>query len=338
MKRAKVIRLTVVVMAAVVALIPPLAADAQLTARPVKIGMLCAGTCPFGAGAIGRPQPLVDALQRIDLVEGRSLVWDIGGVMASEDRIDVEASKLVSRRPDLILVWPGNVAAARAAKAATQTIPIVLMAVPDVLEHELVTSLRRPGGNITGTSVPTYDLTVKQLEVLKEINPRLKGIVVVHDEIDRADRQFMDRLRGAATSLQLEAGITMTDVKSVEQALAKAPAGATIVLIIGNIPHVTEQRIRRLALGRKMPFIRPWRVWEGVGVPGTALMSYGPRFSAVAERTATLIDRILKGSRPGDLPVEQPTSYELVIDGVMAKAFGLTIPPAVRARADEVLD
>ena len=339
MKRAKVIRLTVAVMAAVVALIPPLAADAQLTARPVKIGMLCAGGCPFGGALLERLKPLVDALQRIDLVEGRSLVWDIGGVVASEDRIDVEASKLVSRRPDLILVWPGNVAAARAAKAATQTIPIVLMAVPDVLEHGLVTSLRRPGGNITGTSVPIYDLTIKQVEVLKEINPRLKGIVVVHDQIDRAERQFTDRLRSAATSLQLEAGITMTDLKSVEQALAKAPAGATTVLTIGNIPYVTERRIRQLAFERKMPFIRPWRFWEGVGgVPGTALIAYGPRFSAVAERTATLIDRILKGAKPADLPVEQPTSYELVIDGVMAKAFGLTIPPAVRARADEVLD
>src|SRR5262245_60644381 len=156
-------------MAAVVELSAPLAADAQLTARPVKIGVLCAGTCSFGAGAIGRPQPLVDELQRIDLVEGRSLVWDIGGIVASEDRIDVEASKLVSRRPDLILVWPGNVAAARAAKAATQTIPIVLMAVPDVLEHGLVTSLNRPGGNITGTSVPTYDVTVRRVEARQEL-------------------------------------------------------------------------------------------------------------------------------------------------------------------------
>jgi len=335
LKRAKVIRLTVAVMAAVVALIPPPAADAQLTARPVKIGMLCAGFCPFGGGPLDRLRPLVDELQRIDLVEGRSLVWDTGGIVASEDRMDVEASKLVSRRPDLILVWTGNVAAARAAKAATQTIPIVLMAVPDVLEHGLVTSLRRPGGNITGTSVPIYDLTIKQVEVLKQINPRLKGIVVVHDQIDRAERQFTDRLRSAATSLQLEAGITLTDVASVEQTLAKAPAGATTVLAIGNIPYVTERRIRQLAFERKMPFIKPWRFWD---VPGTTLVAYGPRLSAVAERTATLIDRILKGSRPGDLPVEQPTSYELVIDGVMAKAFGLTIPPDVRARADEVLD
>src|SRR5262245_15691461 len=323
-------------MAAVVALSAPLAADAQPTARPVKVGMLCAGACPFGAGVIGRPRSLANALERIDLVEGRSLVWDIGGVVASEDGIDVEASKLVSRRPDLILVWPGNVAAARAAKAATQAIPIVLMAVPDVLEHGLVTSLNRPGGNITGTSVPTYDLTVKQVEVLKEINPRLKGIVVVHDGIDRAERQFMDRLRGAATSLHL--GITMTDLKNVEQAVAKAPAGAATVLTIGNISQVTERRIRQLAFERKLPFIRPWRVWEGVGVPGTALIAYGPRFSAVADRTTALIDRILRGARPGDLPVEQLTSYELVIDGVMAKAFGLTIPPGVRARADQVLD
>src|SRR5262245_1879390 len=98
----------------------PLAVLARPPGRPVKTGVLCAGACPFGAGSGIGLRPLLDALERIDLVEGRSLVWDIGGVVASEDGIHVEASKLVSRRPDLILVWPGNVAAARAAKAATQ--------------------------------------------------------------------------------------------------------------------------------------------------------------------------------------------------------------------------
>ena len=333
MKRAKVIRFTVAVMAAVVALSVPLGADAQPTARPVKIGVLCAGECPFATAA---DQPLIDALERVGLVQGRSLVWDIGGVVASENQINAEAVKPVSRRPDLILVWSGNVATARAAKDATHTIPIVLMAVPDAVEHGLVASLARPGGNITGTSVPIYDLTIKQVEVLKEINPRLKGIVVVHGELDRAERQTMDRLRGAAASLQLD--ITASDLGNVEQAPAKAPAGASTVLTIGNIPRVIERRIRLLALERRLPVIRPWRFWEEVLVPGTALIAYGPRFSAVAERTAALIDRILRGARPGDLPVEQLASYELVIDGVMAKALGLTIPPGVRIRADAVLD
>jgi putative tryptophan/tyrosine transport system substrate-binding protein len=343
LKRANVIRFTVAAMAAVVALSVPLAPDAQPTARPVKIGVLCAGGCPFSASTPrvdlgGLDRPLIDALERVGLVQGRSLVWDIGGVVASENQINTEAVKLVSRRPDLILVWANNVAAARAAKDATHTIPIVLMAVPDAVEHGLVASLARPGGNITGTSVPLYDLTIKQLEVLKEINPRLKRIVVVHGELDRPDRQMMDRLRGAAASLQLEVGITVTDLRTdlrnVEQALAAAPAGASTVVTIGNIPTFVERRIRQLALERKLPLISPWRSWG----TGTTVIAYGPRFSAVAERTAALVDRIVKGARPGDLPVEELTSYELVIDGVMAKALGLTIPPAVRARADQVLD
>lgn len=337
MKRAKVIRLTIAVLVAIVACSMPLGADAQLISRPVKIGVLCAGLCPFG-GPAATSQPLFDALERVDLVEGRSLVWDIGGIVTSEDRINVAASQLVSRRPDLILVWAGNVAAARAAKAATQTIPIVLMAVPDVVEHGLVASLRQPGGNITGTSIPIYDLTIKQLEVLKEIHPRLKSIVVVYGELDRAEQQAMDRLRGAAGSLRLEAGISVTDLRNVEQALARAPAGTSAVVVIGNIPTLIEVRIRLLALERKLPLIRPWRPWGGdVGI-GTALLAYGPRFSAVAARTAALIARIVRGARPADLPVEEMTTYELVIDSVMAKALGLTIPPAVRARADEVLD
>jgi putative ABC transport system substrate-binding protein len=312
----------------------PLVGEAQQAARQVRIGVLCAGFCPFG-GPEYSYRPLIDALAGVGLVQGRTLVWDIGGVVSSEDQIALEAQKLVSRRPALILVWPGNVAAARAAKGATHTIPIVLMAVADVVEHGLVDSLGHPGGNITGTSVPLHDLIVKQLQVLKEINTRLKNIVVVQGDLDLGERQAMDRLRGAAASLQLDGGISVTDVSNVERALAAAPAGASAVLAIGNMPIVVHRRVRILAFERKLPFVVPWRAWQG---QSSTLITYGPRFPAVAERTAALIDRIVKGARPGDLPVEEPTSYELVIDGVMAKALGLTIPPGVRARADEVLD
>jgi putative ABC transport system substrate-binding protein len=322
-------------MAAVGVLMVPLTGEAQQAARQVKIGVVCAGFCPFG-GPEGSYRPLIDALAGIGLVQGCTLVWDIGAVLSSEDQVAIEAQKLVSRHPALILVWPGNAAAARAAKDATASIPIVLMAVPDVVEHGLVDSLGRPGGNITGTSVPMHDLIVKQLQVLKEINTRLKGIVVVQGDLDRGERQTIDRLRMAAASLQLDAGISVTDVRNVERSLAAAPAGASAVLVIGNMPIVVHRRVRALALERKLPLVMPWRAWQGQS--SSSLITYGPRFAAVAERTAALIDRIVKGARPGDLPVEEPTSYELVIDGVMAKALGLTIPPGVRARADEVLD
>jgi putative ABC transport system substrate-binding protein len=301
----------------------------------VKIGVLCAGLCPFG-GPEGAIEPLTTALERVGLVRGRTLAWDTFGVVNSEDQIAVEAQKLVSRRPDLILVWPGSVRAARAAKDATRTIPIVLMAVPDAVEHGLVDSLGRPGGNISGTSIPLYALTLKQLEVLKEINQRLKVIIVVHGDLDRGERKMLDRLREAAASLRLDdAGISVADVRNGEQVLAAAPPGISGVLVFGNIHNNVHRRLRDLALERKLPVILPWREWA---VGGSTLIAYGPRFPAVAERTAALIDRIVKGSRPGDLPVEEPTSYELIIDGVMAKALGLTIPPGVRSRADDVLD
>ena len=316
-------------------IVVPTAGEAQPATRPIKVGVLCAGFCPFG-GPEGSYRALSGALERVGLVQGRTLVWDIGGVVNSEDQIALEARKLVSRRPDLILIWPGNVVAARAAKDATPTIPVVLMAVPDAVEHGLVNTLARPGGNISGTSVPMYDLIVKQLQVLKEINPRLKTIVVVQGDLDQGERQTVDRLRGAAAALSFDAGISVTDVRSVENALAAVPAGVSAVLALGNIPIVIHRRIRVLSLERKVPLVMPWRPWEGGGT-GT-LIAYGPSFPAIAERTAALIDRIVKGARPRDLPVEEPTSYELVIDGVMAKALGLTIPPGVRARADEVLD
>jgi putative ABC transport system substrate-binding protein len=136
--------------------------------------------------------------------------------------------------------------------------------------------------------------------------------------------------------MRLDGGVNVTDLVDFERALTAAPAGAGAVLIVGNIPHVVLRRVRVLALERKLALIMAWRAWQG-GASDT-LVAYGPRFPAVAERTAAFIDRIFKGARPGDLPVEEPTSYELIIDGVMAKALGLTIPPGVRARADEVLD
>jgi putative ABC transport system substrate-binding protein len=309
--------------------------EAQQAARHVKLGVICSGMCPFG-GPEGSARPLFDALERVGLVRGRTLVLDIGSVVTSEEQIAGEAQKLVSRHPDLILVWTGSVTAARAAKDATRSIPIVLMAVPDVVDNGLVDSLGRPGGNISGTSIPTYDLTIKQLEVLKEINPRLKSVVVVQGDLDRGDRRMVDRLRRAAGSLKLDAGISVTDARNLEQALSATPAGATAVLIVGSMPNPVHRRVRELVLERKLPLVIPWRAWQG-GATSTLIM-YGPRFPALAERTAALIDRIVRGARPGDLPVEEPTSYELIIDGVMAKALGLTIPPSVRARADDVLD
>jgi putative ABC transport system substrate-binding protein len=134
----------------------------------------------------------------------------------------------------------------------------------------------------------------------------------------------------------MDAGVTVTDLANFEQALAAAPAGAGAVLVVGNIPHGVDRRVRVLALERKLALITGWRAWQA-GDSGT-LVAYGPRLPPIAERTAAFIDRILKGARPGDLPVEEPTSYELIIDGVMARALGLTIPPGVRARADEVLE
>ncbi len=315
----------------------PGVAEGQLAARQVKIGVLCFGACFFGATEAERP--LLDALERVGLVQGRTLTWDVGAITNAEDQIAVGARQLVSRHPDLILVWPGSVTVARAAKEATRTIPIVLMAASDAVEHGLVDSLRRPGGNITGTTVPLFDLTMKQIQILKEIIPRLKGVIGAHGELDPSERKTVDRLRGASASLGMEVvTLRVNDAKDLEHALSSAREGVSGVLVIESLPLMAQRHARELALERKLPLILPWRVYAGGAGSTGSLISYGPHFSNIAERTATLIDRILKGARPGGLPVEEPTRYELVIDGVMAKALGLTIPPSVRARADFVLD
>src|SRR5262249_32338883 len=151
------------------------------------------------------------------------------------------------------------------AKDATHSIPIVLMAVPDAVEHGLVNSLARPGGNVSGTSIPLHNLTIKQLQVLKEINPRLKSIVVVQGTLNRGERETVERLRGAGASLGLDAVVNVTDLAKFEHALAAAPAGAGAVLIVGNIPHVVLRRVRVLALERKLALVMAWRAWQGGG-------------------------------------------------------------------------
>src|SRR5262249_5493357 len=157
--------------------------------------VLCAGVCPFG-GPERPAAPLIEALERVGLVRGRTLMLDTGGGAHFGRQEAVGGPKLVLRRPDLIPALSGDVAGAPAAKNATHSIPIVLMAVPDVVEHGLVNSLARPGGNVSGTSIPSYDLMIKQLQVLKEINPRLKSIVVVEGDLNRGEHQTVERLRG----------------------------------------------------------------------------------------------------------------------------------------------
>jgi putative ABC transport system substrate-binding protein len=161
----------------------------------------------------------------------------------------------------------------------------------------------------------------------------------VQGHLDPGERKTVDRLRRTATSLGLDTGgINIIDAANMEQALSTAQRSASAILGIGSWPAVVQSRIPRLALERKLPLIMPWRAWGSASGSTNTLIAYGPHFPTVAERTATLIDRIIKGTRPGDLPVEQPTSYELIIDAVMAKALGLTIPQSVLLRADQVIE
>jgi ABC-type uncharacterized transport system substrate-binding protein len=235
---------------------------------------------------------------------------------------------LVSLKVDLILTT--GTPASRAAKQATATIPIVFNLGADPVQEGLVASLARPGGNLTGFALGFYE--DKQLELLKEAVPRLSHVACLCSGDPASWSAVSDAARRAGMRLQL---LDVRGPNDLDNALMTAASGRTEGLLVPNTQWLNNQleRIADLAAKRKLPSIFYYRAFVEAG----GLLSYGPTPGQNAPRLAAHVDRILKGAKPADLPVEQPTKFELVINLKTAKALGLTIPPAVLARADEVI-
>jgi putative ABC transport system substrate-binding protein len=274
-------------------------------------------------------------LHELGWIESRSIRFDYRFTGQDAGRIRTGAEELIALAPDVIVVW-GNPAVAILQKA-TQTIPIVFAGASDPLESGFVTNLGRPGGNITGFQNFESAVAGKWLDLLKEIAPGVQRVALVHSPDASAQFGFIHAAQAASTSLGMT--VTAAGVRSnadIEQALtafAKEPNGG---LIVAPFPFIATSQDRLIALASdlRLPAIYPFRYFAANG----GLASYGFDTIDPHRQAASYVDRILKGEKPGDLPIQAPTKYELVINLKTAKAIGLTISRELQLRADELIE
>ena len=305
--------------------------EAQQPTKVPRIGYLS------GAGDPSNPGPNVEAfrrgLQELGYIEGKNILVEYRYIEGKRDRVPSLVAELVQLKVD-VLVSP-NLPAIRAAKQATKTIPIVMVINWDPVAEGLIDSLARPGGNITGLSRLTRDLSGKRLELLKEVVPGISRVGVL-DDADAYLKAFKDyQAAGRALKIQLqslEIRGPNPDVEGVFQAAVKSRIRALIATQITVLLPYTE-KIADLAIKNRLPLMFE----TGSSVEAGGLMSYAASDADLFRRAAIYVDKILKGAKAVELPVEQPTKFELVINLKTAKQIGLTIPPNVLARADKVI-
>jgi putative tryptophan/tyrosine transport system substrate-binding protein len=316
----------------------PLVTDAQPATQVYRIGRLL---------STGRPLPEPNAyeeafrqrLRELGYVEGQNLVLEYRYAEGSAERLPDLAAELVQLQVDVIVA--GGTAAIRAAQLATRTIPIVMSASYDPVQEGFVASLARPEGNITGLSYLQAELPGKRLELLKERVPQSTRIAVLWNPVGPgyASRQsLLQNLTVAARALGLH--LHVVEVRHADElatAFAALPQARADALLVMEDALVFSTRLGRrladLAAASRLPAMYSWR--EHVDAGG--LMAYGPSLQETYRRAATYVDKILKGAKPADLPVEQPTKFELVINLKTAQALGLTIPPTLLFQAEEVI-
>jgi putative ABC transport system substrate-binding protein len=314
----------------------PVETFAQQSERMRRIGVL------FGAGsdaddldAQARIGSFQQGLQQLGWTNDQNVQIDIRAGAGDADRIRTYAEELVALTPDVILA--AGASAVPPLLKATRTVPVVFMNVVDPVGAGYVDSLARPGGNVTGFVSFEYGLSVKWLELLKEIAPQVARVAVIRDpEISAGTGQF-GAIQAAAPSLGLELiAVNPREASEIERAIAafaRTPNGGLITT--GSAPAIIHRDlIIGLAAKHKLPAVYYRRVYPASG----GLISYGADVLDLSRRAAGYVDRILKGEKPAELPVQAPSKYELVVNLKTAIALGLTIPPAVLARADEVIE
>jgi putative ABC transport system substrate-binding protein len=313
------------------ALVVPLGAAAQQAGKVYRVGFL------------GNLKPALvsqeldafkQGLRELGWVDGQNLSIEYRWAEGDLDRLPPLALELVKASVDVILVAGG--AGVRAALQATRTIPIVSAITGDVVAAGFAASLARPGGRLTGLAVQFEDLASKQLQILTETVPTVVRVAILHHTIP-PNLVILKATEAGARALGLKGRVfEIRDMSDLEGAFRSARAERADAMYVLPSPTFNQNRARlaELALKHRLPGI-----YESKGyVDAGGLMSYGPSFSDLYRRSASYVDRILKGAKPGDLPIEQPTKFELVINLKTAKALGLTIPPSLLARADRVID
>ena len=311
----------------------PIAARAQQPERMRSIGVL-APTAPDDAEAQTRFAALRQGLQRFGWIEGRNLQIDARWGAGDAGAIGSAATELAALAPDVIVA---SGSAAAAILQATRTVPIVFVSVPDPVGSGFVESLAQPGGNATGFIMFEYGLSAKWLELLKEIAPSVTRAAVLRDPAIVAGIGQFAVIQSAASSVGVDvSAINMHDGAEIERAVtafSRRPNGG-LILTASALAAIYRDLVVSLAARYKLPAVYITRYF----VAGGGLVSYGPDFVDQYRRAAEYVDRVLKGEKPADLPVQAPTKYELVINLKTAKALGLDVPATLLARADEVIE
>jgi putative ABC transport system substrate-binding protein len=306
-------------------------AQAQEPAKVPRIGVLLA----LSHSAISdRIQAFREGLRNLGYVEGKNIVIEYRYADGKFERLPDLATELAGLEVNVIVT--GGPTATRPAKKATATIPIVMAQDTDPVGNGFVASLARPGGNITGLSNYHPDLSGKQLELLKEVVPKLARVAVLGNSKEPGNSQALKetKLAGAALKLKLQF-LDVQELQDIETAFHAATRERAGALLVLSSPIATSQRtqVAQLAIKNRVPIM--YQVSESVEAGG--LMTYGVSTADLWRRSATYVHKILKGAKPADLPVEQPIKFEFIINLKAAKQIGLVIPPNVLARADKVL-
>jgi putative ABC transport system substrate-binding protein len=312
----------------------PLAAEAQQAGKVYRIGLLSPGSASTWA------QPAVQAFRRglgeLGWVEGRNIVIEARWAEDKLDRLPALAVELVGLRLEVIVAI--TTSASVAVKRATSSIPIVMSGIGDPVASGLVQSLARPGGNVTGlTSQPGSGFTQKMVQLLKEAAPRVSRLAVLWNSTDPGSVSVLGEIQAAAPAL----GLTVVNAEARESKEVATALAAVVreqangLYIAPSSLHLSQRTlIADFAVTNRLPSM----FGDARNVAAGGLMSYWTNWLAIRRRTAFFVDKILKGAKPADLPVEEPTKFELVINLKTAKALGLTIPPSLLQRADQVIE
>lgn len=312
----------------------PLTVEAQQSGKTPRIGLLILSSASSAAGGSAL-EAFRSGLRELGYVEGRTITIEYRSAEGRIERLPELASDLVKRKVDIIVTGGGNVSAL-AARKATTTIPIVMAGSVGAVEAGLIASLARPGGNVTGLTVPRQ-LGAKQLELLRDLVPSLSRVVVFARSNVATAQQRAQAKASALEFLRLTLEyIEVQEPEDLPRAFASARAVQPHAMIVGPDPLFFQQRDQLLEFARtaRLPAMYPFRDFVDAG----GLISYSVSALEMSRIGARYVDKILKGARPADLPVEEPSKFELVINLKTAKTLGLTIPPSLLLRADQVIE
>jgi putative ABC transport system substrate-binding protein len=323
----RIVRFTTLV--AILLLAASFSAHAQPAGKVARLGVLLFRTPATDPNLAA----FVSGLRDLGYVEGRNLALEYRYAEGRPERVPDLAAQIAALKPDAIVVLGGNMMPF--VKAATRTIPIVMLTSQDPVEEGLVASFARPGGNITDVAFVSSETAGKRLQVLKEAVPSLTRAAVLWNP-SHFDSEYRDI---AAAARQLGVNIQSLEVRRPEDfdgafQAAKLARAESLMVVSSILLNLNRARIVEFASAQRIPLVTGWGEWERTG----AFLSYGPDLQTLVRRAATHVDKILKGARPGDLPAEQPTKFELVINLKTAKALGLAIDRPLLARADHVIE